>query len=86
MNFTLIVSLIILLVILAVNSVKINIEFFEIIKSLHQKLIHNVVSMYDYSEASHVNMNIIKTVYLFVTEEFIKTLVDKLTISQEEKD
>jgi len=50
-----------------------NIEFLDIVKKIHEKITHNILATYVYSEAQHVAMNVNKIICLFVTEDFIKT-------------
>jgi len=48
------------------------VEFLDLAKEFHQKLTQNILRMYDYSEPRHVNLQVNKSIFLFVTEDFIK--------------
>lgn len=48
------------------------IEFLDVGRALHQDITCNILSHYDYSEASHIKLTTIKQIYLFVTSDFIR--------------
>jgi hypothetical protein len=49
-----------------------NFEFLDIGRNLYNMIKKNILSLYDYAEESHTNLVINKSVYLFVTNEFIR--------------
>lgn len=54
------------------------IEFLDLGKSFHKELTTNILKLYEDSEPHHVNLTVIKQVYLFVTEDFIRTNITKI--------
>ena len=65
-----------------------NFEFLDIGKNLYNTIKKNILTLYDYAQDCHTTLSINKTVYLFVTSEFIQAnvvsgdLTEDIIISQ----